>query len=142
MSSINIEQESGFFSHSSLVEVPLSRSVAYDDSVLVHGFDVLPSVLVTVHSEVTILTIWAWLIAVDLSVVEQVGVVVAVGAVLHLIVGVGAFDWVGNGEDGSVISLLWVGQVGVPLISGLVLFLVASSVVPSHSMILNKFPSY
>ena len=60
---------------------------------------------------------------------------------LHLIIGVGSRDWVRDGEDSSVISLLGIGLVSVPLMGLLVLLLIASSVIPSHSMVLDEFVS-
>jgi len=49
---------------------------------------VLPGVLITVLCPVSSFAVWARLIAIDLSLVEHVGVVVAGFAVLHFIVSV------------------------------------------------------
>lgn len=86
MGSVNIKHESSLLSNSSLIEVSLSGNITDDHSILIHRLNVLPRVLVLVESVVMAFTIWARLIAVDLSIVKQVSVVVASWAVLHLIV--------------------------------------------------------
>jgi hypothetical protein len=86
MSSIDIEHKPLFLLNSGLVEISLPRSITDDHSILIHRLNVLPGVLILEESVVMTFTIWTRLIAVDLSVVEQVCVVVASRAMLHLIV--------------------------------------------------------
>jgi len=141
MGSIDVKHKSRFFLDCSLVEVSLSRGITDNHSILVDRFHVLPGIFILVEGEVMAFAIWAWLITVDLPIVEQISIVVAIGAMLHLIVSVRSRNWIRNGEDGSIVSLLLVGLVSVPLMSFLVLLLIASSIVPSHCVVLDKFIS-
>jgi hypothetical protein len=88
MSSINVKHKPGFFLDSSLIEVSPTWGISNDHSILVDRFHVLPGVLILVEGVVVAFAIWAWLVAIDLPIVEQIGVVVAISAMLHLIVGI------------------------------------------------------
>jgi hypothetical protein len=81
------------------------------------------------------------LIAVDLSVVEQVCVVVASRAMLHLIVCIWASNWIRNRQNSSVATFFIICLVSVPLVSLFILLLITPGIVPCHCMILNKLIS-
>ena len=99
----------------------------------------LPGVFILEVGEVVAIAIWSWLIAVYLSLPEEISVVVASFAALHLLSDAfSALDWVRQSKNCSVSAFFVVGNKSLPLMSGLVLLHVASHVIPSQLMIIDK----
>jgi hypothetical protein len=79
--------------------------------ILIHGVHVLPCVRVLEESVVVAITVRTWLIAVDLSLPEEISVVIAGLACLHLLSHTfSTLDWVRESQNCSILTFLVVGS--------------------------------
>jgi len=100
---------------------------------------VLPSIFILEEGVVMAITIRSWLITVYLSLPEEISVVVASFAALHLLSDAfSSLDWIRKSKNCSISAFFVVGNKSIPLMSGLVLLHVASHVIPSQLMIIDK----